>query len=204
MQNRAWFITIFQLMHATLMSLQVTTLFGFKCATINITMLPSYANIMDITLVFLHATTIFGFKCATINVTVVPNYANIVDIHLMLLQGTCLNRDPLASRSGSYCNSILFYIIKRSKRERECVGFVDSMFPFGAWILVSSLSSSPSFAFPTSVFRTFSNGRHVSILRCAQGSLPIGDPVGVNKLLLLLLLLHPPPLNPGGFSDFPA
>ena len=65
-------------MHATLMSLQVTTLFGFKCATINIAMVPNYVNIVDIHLVSLQATTLFGFKCATINTAVVPNYANIV------------------------------------------------------------------------------------------------------------------------------
>ena len=66
-----------------LVSIQGTTLFGFICATINIAMVPSDANIVDITLVLLQVTTIFGFKCATVNAAMVPNYANIVNIHLV-------------------------------------------------------------------------------------------------------------------------
>ena len=63
--------------------LHLTTLFGFISATINTTMMPSYANIVDITLVLLQITIIFGFICATINIAVVPNYANIVSMHLV-------------------------------------------------------------------------------------------------------------------------
>ena len=58
--------------------LQVTTLFGFICATLNITIVPSDVNIVDHTLVLLQATTLFGFICATINTTMVPNYSNII------------------------------------------------------------------------------------------------------------------------------
>ena len=71
-------------MSSLLMSLQVTTLFGFICATINTAMVPSDANIVDHTLVFLQGTTLFGFICATINIAVVPNNANIVFEHLVL------------------------------------------------------------------------------------------------------------------------
>ena len=71
------------LMSSFLMLLQITTMFGFICATINIAMVPNYANIVDIHLVLLQATTQFGFICATINTTMVPNYANIVNMHLV-------------------------------------------------------------------------------------------------------------------------
>ena len=67
----------------SLVFLQVATIFGFVCATINAAMVPSYANIVDITLVFIQVATIFGFICATINTTMVPNYSNIVNMHLV-------------------------------------------------------------------------------------------------------------------------
>ena len=75
-------------MHSSLVLLQVTTMFGFICATINTTMVPSDANIVDIHLVSIQGTTLFGFIFATINTTMVPNNVNIVDIHLVLLQAT--------------------------------------------------------------------------------------------------------------------
>ena len=71
------------LMHAFLMSLQVTSLFGFICATSNITMVPNYANIVDIHLVLLQGTTMFGFIFATVNTTMMPSDTNIVDMHLV-------------------------------------------------------------------------------------------------------------------------
>ena len=67
----------------SLVSLQVTTLFGFIFATSNITTVPSNANIVDEHLVFLQGTTLFGFIFATINVAMVPSDANIVNIHLV-------------------------------------------------------------------------------------------------------------------------
>ena len=70
-------------MHPSLMLLQVTICFGFKCATINIAIVPNYANIVDITLVLLQGTTLFGFIFATIDAAMVPDYANIVDMHLV-------------------------------------------------------------------------------------------------------------------------
>ena len=69
----------------TLVSLQVTTLFGFIRAITNTTMVPNYANIVDSHLVLLQGTTLFGFICATFYIAMVPNYANIVDITLVLL-----------------------------------------------------------------------------------------------------------------------
>ena len=71
------------LMHSFLMFLQAITLFGFICATSNITTVPNYANIVDIHLVSLQGTTLFGFIFATLNVAMVPSYANIVDMHLV-------------------------------------------------------------------------------------------------------------------------
>ena len=69
----------------SLVSLQVTTLFGFIFATSNITTVPSNANIVDEHLVFLQGTTLFGFIFTTINIAVVPNYSNIMLIcHVFL------------------------------------------------------------------------------------------------------------------------
>ena len=79
---------LFKIMHSSLVLLQVTTMFGFICATINTTMVPSDANIVDIHLVSIQGTTLFGSIFATINTTMVPNNVNIVDIHLVLLQVT--------------------------------------------------------------------------------------------------------------------
>ena len=73
-------------MSSFLMLLQVTAIFGFKCAIINTAMVPSYANIVDMHLVPLQVTTLFGFECATINIAIVPNNANIVDMHLVFLK----------------------------------------------------------------------------------------------------------------------
>ena len=66
--------------------LHLTTLFGFISATINTTMMPSYANIVDITLVLLQITIIFGFICATINIAMAPNNANIMLIYHVFLK----------------------------------------------------------------------------------------------------------------------
>ena len=72
-------------MHSSLMLLQVTSVFGFICAAINITAVPNNANIVNIHLVFLQVTTVFGFIFATINTAMVPNNTYIVDIHLVFL-----------------------------------------------------------------------------------------------------------------------
>ena len=59
MKTRVNLLTNFVLMHAFLVSLQITSLFGFICATSNITMVPNYANIMDIHLVSLEVSLLF-------------------------------------------------------------------------------------------------------------------------------------------------
>ena len=65
--------------------IQVTFLFGFICATSNITAVPNNANIVDMHLVFLQVTTLFGFIFATINTATMPNYSNIMLIcHVFL------------------------------------------------------------------------------------------------------------------------
>ena len=51
MKTRVNLLTNFVLMHAFLVSLQITSLFGFICATSNITMVPNNANIVNIHLV---------------------------------------------------------------------------------------------------------------------------------------------------------
>ena len=68
------------------MLLQVTSVFGFICAAINITAVPNNANIVNIHLVFLQVTTVFGFIFATINAALVPNYSNIMLICHVLLK----------------------------------------------------------------------------------------------------------------------
>ena len=73
-------------MHSSLMLLQVTSVFGFICAAINITAVPNNANIVNIHLVFLQVTTVFGFIFATINAALVPNYSNIMLICHVLLK----------------------------------------------------------------------------------------------------------------------
>ena len=78
-------ISVRLLMSSFLMLLQITTLFGFIRATINITMVPNNANIVNITLVFLQGTTLFGFIFASVDVAMVPNYSNIMLIcHVFL------------------------------------------------------------------------------------------------------------------------
>ena len=67
----------------SLVPIKVALLFGFIFATIDIAMVPNYANIVDMHLVFLQVTTCFGFICAIINTTMMPNYANIVNMHLV-------------------------------------------------------------------------------------------------------------------------
>ena len=70
-------------MSSFLMLLQVTAIFGFKCAIINTAMVPSYANIVDIHRVLLQGTTLFGFIRATINTAMMPSDTNVVDMHLV-------------------------------------------------------------------------------------------------------------------------
>ena len=77
-------------MHSISVSLQVASLFGFKRATINTTMMPSYSNIVNITLVLLQVTTLFGFKITTSNIAMVPNYSNIMLICHVLLKMTLM------------------------------------------------------------------------------------------------------------------
>ena len=76
-------ISVRLLMSSFLMLLQGTTQFGFILATLNITMMPSYANIVFEHLVLLQMTTVFGFISASVDAAMVPSYANIVNMHLV-------------------------------------------------------------------------------------------------------------------------